>query len=64
MIYTCYDMVRDCRDGRDEGWSYFVSNYTPVIRKIAGHYAPESAGDGLVERLLRAIRQPQSPLFQ
>lgn len=64
MIYTCYDMVRDCREGRDEGWSYFVSNYIPVIRRIVAHYSPESAGDGSVEQLLLAIRQPQSPLFQ
>jgi len=64
MIYTCYDMVRDCRDGRDEGWSYFVSNYTPVIRRIVAQYSPEGAGAGSVERLLNAIRQPQSPLFQ
>jgi hypothetical protein len=64
MIYTCYDMLRDCGDGRDEGWSYFVSNYTPVIRRIVAQYTPESAGDGLIERLLIAVRQPQSPLFQ
>jgi len=64
MIYTCYEMVRDCRDGRDEGWSYFVSNYTPVIHRIVAHYLPGSAADGLVERLLIAMRQPQSPLFQ
>jgi DNA-directed RNA polymerase specialized sigma24 family protein len=64
MIYTCYDMVRDCRDGRDAGWLYFVSNYTPVIRRIVAHYRPENAPAGLVERLLVAMRQPQSPLFQ
>jgi hypothetical protein len=63
MIYTCYDMVRDCRDGRAEGWSHFVSNYLPVIRRILTHYSPDSAGDGLVERLLVGMRQPDFPLF-
>ena len=64
MIYTCYDMVRDCRADRDQGWSHFVANYVPVIRRIVAQYAPASAADALVERVLLAIRQPQSPLFQ
>jgi DNA-directed RNA polymerase specialized sigma24 family protein len=64
MIYTCYDMVRDCRDGREEGWRHFVSNYVPVIRRIVARYLPESSGDGLVERLLVTMRHPESPLFQ
>jgi hypothetical protein len=64
MIYTCYDMVKDCRDGRAEGWRFFVSNYVPVIRRIVARYLPEGDGDGLVERLLAAIGKPESPLFQ
>jgi hypothetical protein len=38
MIYTCYEMVRDCRANRPEGWSHFVSNYMPVVRKLLTHY--------------------------
>ena len=34
MIYTCYEMVRDCHADRPEGWAYFISNYVPLIRKI------------------------------
>ena len=30
MIYTCYEMVRDCRENRAEGWRYFIRNYVPV----------------------------------
>jgi hypothetical protein len=61
MVYTCFEMIRDCRANRPEGWSYFITNYLPVIPKIARHYRPDSnvaAGD-----LLLAIRNPQSSLF-
>ena len=65
MIYTCYDMVRDCRADRAAGWSYFISQYVPVIRKLIAHYDPERAGDqGLIEQLLRALRRSESSLFQ
>ena len=64
MIYTCYEMVRDCRAGVPAGWVYFISNYVPVLRKTVAHYAPERAGDTvLFERILMAIRKPESFLF-
>jgi hypothetical protein len=56
-------MVRDCRDDRPEGWSHFLANYVPVLRKILAHYLPAGAGDGLLERVLIALHQPQSSLF-
>jgi len=62
MIYTCYDMIRDCRADRAEGWSYFISQYVPVIRKLAAHYVPERNLN--LEPLLIALRQPQASLFQ
>ncbi|HEY1242892.1 MAG TPA: hypothetical protein VGF16_20160 [Bryobacteraceae bacterium] len=65
MIYTCYDMIRDCRADRPEGWSYFVSHYVPVIRKLAAHYFPDQPLTGSrTEEILVALRQPQSSLFQ
>ncbi|HXM41926.1 MAG TPA: hypothetical protein VN924_11775 [Bryobacteraceae bacterium] len=65
MIYTCYEMIRDCRAGRPEGWSYFVTNYVPSIRKFLAHYFPGRAGDrALIERVLAALRKPESSLFQ
>ncbi|MEO8594144.1 MAG: hypothetical protein ABI759_12560 [Candidatus Solibacter sp.] len=65
MIYTCYEMVRDIRAGRPEGWAHFFTNYIPFIRKALQHYAPERAGDAaLVERILHALRKPESFLFQ
>ena len=62
MIYTCYEMIRDCRDNRAEGWQYLAANYIPVMRKMAAHYAPEDTG--LLERTLMQLRDPQSSLFQ
>jgi hypothetical protein len=65
MIYTCYEMIRDCRAGRPEGWSYFLTQYVPVIRGLLAHYFPERAGDrALIERVLVKLRQPESNLFQ
>jgi len=60
MIYTCYDMVRDCRADRPEGWSYFISYYVPVLRKLLAHYAP---GQDLLHSVLLAVRQPESSMF-
>src|SRR4051794_6673044 len=65
MIYTCYEMVRDCRADRPEGWTHFVSSYVPVIRRILAQYAPSQAADPkLLERVLQAIRKPESSMFQ
>ena len=65
MIYTCYEMARDCRADLPEGWRHFVSNYVPVIRRILAQYAPGQAQDPkLLERILLAIRRPESSMFQ
>src|SRR5262245_14230181 len=60
MIYTCYEMVRDCRADKAEGWSYFIANYVPAIRKLLGRYA----ASGLrLEEVLAKLRRPESSLF-
>ncbi len=59
MIYTAYEMVKDCRAHSPEGWRYFVRQYVPVIRKLLAHYAPESR----LEAVLEAVSGPESPLF-
>ncbi len=62
MIYTCYEMIRDCRAGRPEGWEYFLSNYVPVIRRLSVHYSP---GKPLaVKDLITSVCKPDSVLFQ
>lgn len=58
-------MIRDCRAGRPEGWSYFLTQYVPVIRGLLLHYFPGRVdGDALLGRVLIAFRQPESSLFQ
>jgi len=64
MIYTCYEMVRDCRAGSAEGWTYFIAHYVPVIRKALAQYVPERASDPiLLQQILETARQPQSFIF-
>ena len=65
MIYTCYEMIRDCRAGRPEGWTYFLTQYVPVIRRFLAHYFPERAGGpAVIERVWVFLRQPESGLFE
>src|ERR1700722_16245119 len=59
MIYTCYEMARDCRADKPEGWTHFIANYVPLIRKFLAHY-----GGGPIEPVLKALRDPQSSMFQ
>lgn len=64
-IYTCLDMIRDCRADRPEGWSYLVTTYVPVIRRFLAHYYANRWADAdLIHRVLKALRHPQSVLFQ
>jgi len=58
-------MIRDCRADRAEGWRYFIGNYVPVIRKLLAHYPAGSSAEPLaLERVLLAVRQPASSIFQ
>ncbi|HZT30702.1 MAG TPA: zf-HC2 domain-containing protein [Bryobacteraceae bacterium] len=64
MIYTCYEMIQDCRAGKPAGWRYFVTEYVPVMRRLLEHYFPERASDrDLLERVLAALYRPESSLF-
>ena len=64
MIYTCYEMVRDCRADLSEGWKHFIVHYVPVIRLALAHYAPERAQDAvLLNQILLSVRRPESFLF-
>jgi len=65
MIYTCYEMIRDCREGRPAGWPYFVTHYVPVMRQLLTHYFPDRAGDGaFTGRVLAKLYDPASSLFR
>jgi hypothetical protein len=63
MTYTCFEMVRDCRENRAEGWSFFIMNYVPVVRKLVGHYRRADAPGSLLDRVLQAMRGPESRFF-
>ena len=63
MVYTCYEMIQDCRADRPEGWRSLVSNYVPVIRKLLAHYHPAGSA-AILEQVLLALRDPQLTLFQ
>jgi len=61
MIYTCYEMVRDCRADRPEGWRFLIGQYVPVMRRIVRHYgAKESDAEA---GILAAIARSDSQLF-
>lgn len=53
MIYTCYEMLRDCRAGKVEGWSHFTKHYLPAMRMLVAHYSPQPRDEGA---LLASIR--------
>jgi hypothetical protein len=65
MVYTCYEMIRDCRADLPSGWRYFLTHYVPAIRRLIAQYAPDRADDeALLQRILIAIRNPKSSIFQ
>src|SRR5581483_9832084 len=64
MIYTCFEMIQDCRADKAEGWRHLVMNYVPVMRRIAARYAPNVDRDQFVELALKSLRQPGAALFK
>src|SRR5215831_17141842 len=58
MVYTSYEMIRDCRADAPAGWSFFLSHYVPAIRRIVTHY-----GQGDAQTILLQLRDPKSSLF-
>jgi hypothetical protein len=61
MVYTCFEMIRDCRADLPAGWRYFAANYVPVIRRLLICYA---GTDASLDATLLALRKPESSLFQ
>ena len=58
-IYTCFDMIVDCRQGKPEGWRYFARTFVAALRRIFSHYG---GGDEHVFELIDRLRAPNSPL--
>jgi len=64
MIYTCYEMVRDCRADLPEGWAHFITEYVPLVRRLLAHYGPAGGDAAVLDRVLLALRNPASSMFQ
>ena len=63
-IYTCLDMIQDCRENKPAGWSYLIRSYIPVIRIYLTHYYSGRAADTqLIERVLKGLHNPSSGLW-
>lgn len=64
-VYTCYEMVADCRANKPEGWVHFVKEYVPIIRALLAHYhAARGSGRELLTRVITAVAKPDSDLFR
>src|SRR5262249_7357943 len=61
MVYTCFEMIRDCRADLPQGWRHFAASCVPVIRRILVRY---TGSDALLNTTLVSLRQPQSSIFQ
>ena len=61
MIYTSYEMIRDCRANTASGWRHFLRHYVPVVRRILAHYA---GTEGALETELASVGKANSVLFQ
>lgn len=65
MIYTCYEMIRDCRDGKPEGWTHFITHYVPAIRVLSSHYFPAADADALIHGALTSgLFQSMEPVAE
>ncbi|MCC7234029.1 MAG: hypothetical protein IT163_01920 [Bryobacterales bacterium] len=56
-IYTCFDMIADCRQGKPEGWRHFVRTFLPPVRRIVAHYG---GGEEQVMHLVERLRETKS----
>lgn len=61
MIYTCYEMIQDCRAGKPQGWSYFTRQYAPVAGRIAAHYGAQGV-DQVLPQLRTTLLQTLEPM--
>ncbi|MCC6291113.1 MAG: hypothetical protein IT164_00545 [Bryobacterales bacterium] len=56
-IYTCFDMITDCRQGKPEGWRHFARTFLPPLRRIVAHYG---GGEEQVMHLVERLREAKS----
>lgn len=55
-------MTRDCRGNLAEGWSYLISYYLPMIRRLLAHYYP-GRDQALLAGVMKRLHDPTLPLY-
>src|SRR5882724_2216715 len=61
MVYTCFEMIRDCRADFPQGWRHFAASYVPVINRIGKQYSATGVD---IDAILLSVRKPGASLFQ
>ena len=56
-VYTCFDMIRDCREGNERGWRFFAGNFIAPLRTLLRHYAGTPDVEAPLRRLLGDLRR-------
>jgi len=54
-VYTCYDMVADCKSGKAEGYAFLVRQIVPALRLLVKHYGGDEASLRALIVSLRAM---------
>jgi hypothetical protein len=62
MIYTCYDMIRDCRADKPEGWAFFITTYSPIVRRLLTHYTGDATQEIATLNTLRPKLRSFEPM--
>ena len=62
-IYTCFDMIRDCREGKAQGWRFFASNFIAPLRTLLRHYAGTADVEAFLRSLLHDLREKDGGFF-
>ncbi len=52
-IYTCFDMIPDCKANKPEGWLYLVRMFAPPLRRLVESYG---GGEEQFRALLAGLR--------
>ncbi len=60
-IYTSYEMISDCRDGKPEGWRFMVRQFVPPLRWLLARYGQ---GEAELRNLLMELKNGGIQRFQ
>jgi hypothetical protein len=60
-VYTCYDMVADCKADKAAGWTHLVRQFVPPLRWMVTRYGGGEAELGLLLASLRPFPDEVPP---